>query len=398
MPTETGGDSTTTSQNDGSAVASGTGSRKIPPKAPGPDPFVESRDQMLARIDAQIVEQRTREDQEFLESADPRAALLHQQMLDEAAGRETSAERVRSGQKERQEHRAAERQAMDEAVQVADDATRITDQGADPLADFVVRRNGKPMFRAVVDGRTIEMPLEEARANIQKNIAADRRLQEAANRRRELDAREAALKEREQQRVVTPPADTLDLDAEAVDLVKVLVSAPEDVAAKRLATTLKKIRQASAPIDSNAIAAQAADVAEQRIAVKNDIQAKATGFQRFQQEFADVAADPDLYALADRRSDLIFAEHPNWTPEQIMLEAGRQAREWLEQKTGKKLVVPNPGKSQEEASRRRQETKQQLRPMPVSRTVIPAARVDDGADDSPQGALEEIRKSRGQAY
>ena len=398
MPTETGGDSTTTSQNDGSAVASGTGSRKIPPKTPGPDPFGESRDQMLARIDAQIVEQRTREDQEFLESADPRAALLHQQMLDEAAGRETSAERVRSGQKERQEHRAAERQAMDEAVQVADDATRITDQGADPLADFVVRRNGKPMFRAVVDGRTIEMPLEEARANIQKNIAADRRLQEAANRRRELDAREAALKEREQQRTVTPPADTLDLDAEAVDLVKVLVSAPEDVAAKRLATTLKKIRQASAPVDSNAIAAQAADVAEQRIAVKNDIQAKATGFQRFQQEFADVAADPDLYALADRRSDLIFAEHPNWTPEQIMLEAGRQAREWLEQKTGKKLVVPNPGKSQEEASRRRQETKQQLRPMPVSRTVIPAARVDDGADDSPQGALEEIRKSRGQAY
>jgi hypothetical protein len=395
MPTETGGEST--SQNDGGTVANGQGARKILPKAPGPDPFVQSRDQMLADIDAKIVEQRTREDQEFLESADPRAALLHQQMQDEAAGRETSAERVRSGQQERQEHRAAERRAMDEAIDVADQTTKITDQG-DPLADFIVRRNGKPMFRAVVDGRTVEVPLEEARANIQKNIAADRRLQQAANRSRELDQREANLRQREQARPAAPAADALDLDAEAADLVKVLVSAPEDVAAKRLAVTLKKIRQASAPIDPNAIAAQAADVAEQRIVVRNDVQAKASGFKKFQDQYADVANDPDLYALADRRSDLIFAEHPDWTPEQIMLEAGRQAREWLEQKSGKKLVIPNKSRTQEEANRNRQETKQQLRPMPVSRTVIPAAQVEDDDAGTPQNALAEIRKSRGQAY
>ncbi len=395
MPTEQGGEST--SQNDGSTVANGPGARKIPPKAPGPDPFVQSRDQMLADIDARIVEQRTREETEFLESADPRAALLHQQMQDEAAGRETSADRVRSGQKERQEHRAAERQAMDEAITVADRVTQVDDRGADPLADFVVQRNGKPMFRAVVDGRTVEMPLEEARANIQKNVAADRRLQEAALRRQELDRREAALNQREQARAA-PPVDTLDLDAEAADLVKVLVSAPEDVAAKRMAVTLKKIRQAQAPVDSSAIASQAADVAEQRIAARSDIQAKAAGFKKFQQDFADVANDPDLYALADRRSDLIYAEHPDWSPEQIMLEAGKQAREWLEQKTGKKLVVPNQGRTQADASRTRQETKQQLRPMPVSRTVIPAAATDDGADDSPQAQLAEIRKGRGQPY
>jgi hypothetical protein len=396
VPIETGGEST--SQNDGSAVANAAGARKIPAKAPGPDPFVQSRDQMLADIDARIVEQRTREDQEFLESADPRAALLHQQMQDEAAGRETSAERRRAGQQERQEHRAAERQAMDEAIQVADQATKIDDRGADPLADYIVRRDGKPMFRAVVDGRTVEVPLEEARANIQKNIAADRRLQEAANRRRELDAREAALQKREQARIQAAPVDTLDLDAEAADLVKVLVSAPEDVAARRMAMTLKKIRQASAPIDTNAIVSQAADVAVRTIAVRDDVQAKAVGFKKFQQDYADVANDPVLYAIADNRSDVIFAEHSDWTPEQIMLEAGRQTREWLEQKTGKKLVIPSTGRTQEEASRKRQETKQQLRPMPVSRTVIPAAQVDDGADDSPQSALADIRNSRGQAY
>jgi hypothetical protein len=396
MPTETGGEST--SQSETSTVANGAGARKIPAKTPGPDPFVQSRDQMLADIDARIVEQRTREDQEFLESADPRAALLHQQMQDEAAGRQTSAERRRAGEEERQEHRAAERRAMDEAVEVADQVTRIDDRGADPLADFVVQRNGKPMFRAVVDGRAVEMPLEEARANIQKNIAADWRLQEAANRRRELDAREAALQKREQARNQVTPVDTLDLDAEAADLVKVLVSAPEDVAAKRMAVTLKKIRQASAPVDTNAIVSQAADVAVRTIAVRDDVQAKAVGFRKFQQDYADVANDPVLYSIADSRSDVIFAEHPDWTPEQIMLEAGKQTREWLEQKTGKKLVVPNAGRTQADASRNRQETKQQLRPMPVSRTAIPAAEVDDGSDGSPQDALAEIRKSRGQSY
>jgi hypothetical protein len=397
MPTETqGGEST--SQNDGTGVANGAGSRKIPTKAPGPDPFVQSRDQMLADIDARIVEKRTREEMEFLESADPRAALLHQQMQDEAAGRQTSAERTRSGQQERQEHRAAERQAMDEAIEVADRVTKVDDRGADPLADFVVVRNGRQMFKAVVDGRTVEMPLEEARANIQKNIAADRRLQEAALRRQELDRREAALNKREQTRTAPAPVDTLDLDAEAADLVKVLVSAPEDVAAKRMAQTLKKLRQAHAPIDSNAIVSQAADVAVRTIAANDDVRAKASGFKKFQEVYSDVANDPDLYALADRRSDLIHAEHPDWSPEQIMLEAGKQAREWLEQKTGKKLVVPNQGRTQAEANRNRQETKQQLRPMPVSRTVIPTAAIDDGADDSPQAQLAEIRKGRGQPY
>lgn len=397
MPTDNqGGEST--SQNQDGAVANGAGARKIPPKAPGPDPFVQSRDEMLADIDARIVEQRTREEMEFLESADPRAALLHQQMQDEAAGRETSADRVRAGQKERQEHRAAERQAMDEAIDVADRVTKVDDRGADPLADFVVIRNGKPVFRAVVDGKTVEMPLEEARANIQKNVAADRRLQEAANRRRELDAREDALRKREQARTQAAPVDTLDLDAEAAELVKVLVSAPEDVAAKRMAVTLKKIRQAQAPIDSNAIVSQAADVAVRTIAANDDVKAKSSGFKKFQELYSDVANDPDLYALADRRSDLIYAEHPDWSPEQIMLEAGKQAREWLEQKSGKKLVVPNQGRSQADASRSRQETKQQLRPMPVSRTVIPAAAIDDGADDSPQAQLAEIRKGRGQPY
>lgn len=394
MPTEeTGG----ASQNTNDQVANGAGARKIPPKAPGPDPFNESRDEMLARVDAKIVEQRDTEDHEFLQSADPRAALLYQQMQDEAAGRETSADRARSGQKERQEHRQAERDAMDEAIEVADRVTKVDDQGTDPLADYIVTRNGKRMFRAVVDGKTVEMPLEEARANIQKNVAADRRLQEAANRRRELDAREEALKKREQARVVTPVADTLDLDAEAVDLVKVLVSAPEDVAAKRLAKTLKAIRQASAPVDANALVSQAADVAEQRIAARSDLQAKASGFKKFQEEFADVANDPDLYALADRRSDLIFAEHPDWSPEKIMLEAGKQAREWLAQKSGKPLVTTQR-QAQVEANRNRQETKQKLKPMPISRTAIPAAQADDNADDSPTGALADIRKSRGQAY
>lgn len=396
MPTETGGDSTTTSQNDGSPLDNSPGARKIPPKTPGPDPFVESRDQMLARIDEQIVEQRVREESEFLESADPRAALLHQQMLDEAAGRETSADRVRSGQQERQEHRAAERQVTQEAITAADRVTRVDDQGADPLADFIVTRNGRQMFRAVVDGKTVEMPLEEARANIQKNVAADRRLQEAANRRRELDIREENLRKREQARPTAPVADTLDLDAEAADLVKVLVSAPEDVAAKRLAQTLKKIRQASAPIDTNALVSQAADVAEQRVAARNDIQAKASGFKKFQEDYADVANDPDLYALADRRSDLIYAEHPEWSPEKIMLEAGKQAREWLAQKSGKPLVTQR--QTQVDANRNRQETKQKLRPMPVSRTAIPTAPADEGSDGSPQDALVEIRKSRGQAY
>jgi hypothetical protein len=397
MPTETGGD-TNPSQNPSGAVDGGAAPRKTPPR---PDPHITDRNALLDAIDAQIVEQREAENAEFLAGADPRAAAFYAEMQAEAAGRAIEADGPRRAVRQTQEAPADEDGAP---------APRATPKKAtpaaeaDPLADYIVRGERGPMFRAMVDGQEITMPLEEARAVIQKNRAADKRLQEAAQRRKELDAREAQLTKRERTALsaapANPAADDADLEQEAAGLVRSLLSEPEAVAAQKMTGVLKKIRQAKAPaIDPNAIVTQAANVAVQTIAARDDVIAKASAFKKFQADYSDIANDPDLFALADRKSDSIYEEHPNWTPEQIMLEAGRQTREWLEGKAGKQTASPTPARpANYQQGQQRQQAKQKLVPVPVSRTVRPVLESTTDDDDSPAAVLREARKARGQAY
>jgi len=75
-----------------------------------------------------------------------------------------------------------------------------------------------------------------------------------------------------------------------------------------------------------------------------------------------------------------------------MMEAGKQTRDWVVSIGGK----PAPKLVQQPNNR--QQLKQTLKPMPQSRSARPAPANDENADQTPQDAMAEIRKSRGQAY
>jgi len=174
-----------------------------------------------------------------------------------------------------------------------------------------------------------------------------------------------------------------------------LVSEPEAVAAKKLAKVLTTIRAATPQVDINALGKQAATIARQEIAAEDNVKALSTGLQDFTKAYPDIAADPDLFALADRKTNAIAAEHPEWTPGQVMDEAGKQTREWVAGISGKP-VVTNPQRPSQPSNR--QQVKQTLKPMPQARSARPAQAIDENAGTSAQDALAEIRKSRGQAY
>jgi len=381
------------SQNSPTGVAKGAQAPKTP----------SERDRMMAELDERIAAARVEDDETFLRTADPRAAALYAEMGREATGRQIQADSATGREDAIDEVEAeaiedGEQQAVDDAEARAAAAVRISKKGADPLADYVVRQDGKAMFKTVVDGKQVLIPLEKARATLQKHLAADARLMQAAEQKRNLDAREAqirqteaTLRSRASQSEATP-IDDKTLDTESAELVRALVSRPEAEAAKALANTLKKVRQAATPrVDVDEIVTRAVSKAKQEIAESENQRALATGLSEFTTAYPDIAADSELFATADRKTTAIATEHPDWSPGKVMMEAGKQTREWL-QSIG---VAPRPaGKAPNEPSNR-QIAKSKLQPMPQSRSARPAPSEDANAADDPSGYLAALRKSRG---
>lgn len=405
-----------TSQNEDAALDNPAGKG---PTRPQKDPKITEREELLARMDSRVDQMRADEDKYFLASADvdPRAAALAVQMAKEARGESIPADKghrdegATGGEGEEPEPGATyvepvHAEAEDDAAKKARAAVRISNKGEDPLGDYVVRVEGKPMFKTVVDGQEKLIPLETARRQLQQHLAADIRFQQAKEQRRELDARERTIRQTEatlrarSAAPVAPPAPVVDdkaLDAEAVEIVRSLVTEPEDKAAARLAKTLRLVRQAPAApsVDAEAIAAAAADRAVRTIAERDNNRALGEGLKAFTKNYPDIAADSDLFNLADRKTNAIAEEHPDWSPEQVMNEAGRQTREWLKTLGAPVKTGANGGTPPQN---NRQQLKQKLTPMPRPRSAAGAGPEAEDEGESPQATLAAIRKARGQAY
>ena len=384
--------------------------KKLAARTVSRDPALKAREDLLARMDEQIIADRAEDDRKFFASADvdPRAAAMAAQMAKEARGDALDVDRghrdlMREGGEGEAEPTqvvdgAASVQPADAAERKAREAVRISTKGEDPLGDYVVRVEGKPMFRTLVDGKEQFIPLDRARAQLQKHLAADIRLQQASERQKQLDAREQSLRNVEEtfknRQHPSAQAPAFDDDKMASELVRSLVSEPEDKAAARMATVFKAIRQASAPVlDRNALVREAAEVAVKTIADRDNSRALETGFTQFTKDYPDIASDSDLFNLADKKSETIALEHPNWGPAQIMNEAGRQTREWL-----KSIGAKAPSGGPNANLTANQQRKQNLVPMPQARSARPAPATDATTDESPQQTLRDIQKSRGQPY
>jgi hypothetical protein len=375
------------SQNGNQGVANPNAGVKTPPKR---DPVLTARDEMLARMDEQIVEMRANDEETFYQTADPRALALAAEMGREARGEQISADSRQGRQRAEAERSSGTQEAEPASAQVAE-ATRIDDAGRDPLEDFIIREAGRaPMFKTVVNGKVKLVPLETARTQLQKHLSAEESWSRVNARQKALDAREADLRAQP----VVQPVNDAEIDSEAQGLVRSLLSDSEEVAAKKMAATLKKIRQGATPqIDIDAVANRAAHVVRREIAVEDTNTALATGLSKFHQDYPEMTEGSELYLIADRKTETIAAENPGWTPEQVMLEAGKLTREWVKSIGGKPSAKPIV-----QLSDKRQQVKQNLKPMPQASAARPAPAADANADQSPQDVMAEMRKARGQSY
>jgi len=279
------------------------------------------------------------------------------------------------------------------------------DTDVDPLEDFIVRNEEGDFFRTVVDGREQLIPLERARAQLQKHEAADQRMQVAAQINKNLEEREAAIAARERQFAVPKEPDPVpeieeritdeELESKARDLVNGLFTGSEEEAAAKLAEVLKEVKGAAQPatqINADELIQRAVSATTQVLSEKERSTDIREGYVRFEQDYPEIVQDSMLLNMADGMTDAIAQEHPEWKPSQVMQEAGKRVREWVDQVSGKE-----PAPEQSEAPQvDRQDRKRKLRPMPTARQGVEEQEPQD-QPETPQSFMDEIRKSRGQA-
>jgi hypothetical protein len=354
------------------------------------------RDAIFARIDA-MREQGLEKDGDYaLRTGHPMAVQVE-------------AERRAKKAAEPPVESAAEAHAAESAGSTAEDAaanadgedTDVQPAAADFASHGIFLKDGKPALKLKVDGKESLVPLDTARATLQKHSAAEVRLQQAAEQRRanderaaQLAAKEAELNARSVKSQPSAPAaaDDQGLREEAKALVSSLLTDSEDVAAEKLAKVLAKTRQAATPqVSVDEVAAKAAKAVKSEIAADESKRDQAKGYLAFKGQYPEIERNPELFTIADSKTDAISKEHPEWGPSEVMLEAGRQTKEWLASLSGAAPIKPTPPPTND-----RQARKDNLRPMPPTRSARVAAAKEAPVVETPADIVANMRKTRGQ--
>ena len=392
------------------------------------------RDIALEQIETKTDEMHMAQIKEDTEG-DPGAKALHDRM--QKAQEKATAKGIADGklpvpevQEELDPDGALSRQAMhpelpDPSVPV-EPAVLPTELKDDQLAEHIIMDEGQPMFTLKVNGQNVLMPLAEARRRLQIGTAAEIRMQNAASkekdvneRERKLTAGESALAQR--MRVPTVPAQTApvksglneqDIRKQANDFVVTAFSGSEEDAAEKLTNLLltTRIPQAmpAAPVDEAAIISRATHAAVDVMGAVERKKDLASGFKEFSKEYPEILADANLYRMADSMTDGIDAEHPEWSKAQVILEAGKRTSEWVENLKGTEPIVePSDGdvpvtdvsisEQPLPPTQIRQERKQELVRIPQAVTATQPMAEPEEVPQTPQEALNDVRRERGQA-
>ena len=253
---------------------------------------------------------------------------------------------------------------------------------------------------AKVDGEEKDVLWNDVLTQYQKNSSADKRLQEASERQRELEEYETKLnayRSHLETQARQPSSDAVEEESPSSDATDALYEQYHDALFQgdevKASGLLKKIRTADRPstpeIDVNSIVERTK--AEMR---EEEKQARARGYEtrrqdavkRFHDESPDISGDPSLIAGADRRSAELYSENPTRDPWDIMQECAEYSRAWINAYVEKLGGGP--------AEERRTQRKQNMDEV-VPRTVKPSIGEDE-VEQSYSDIIAEMKQGRGQ--
>tara|TARA_R110002051_G_scaffold9652_2_gene37459 strand:+ start:22128 stop:23093 length:966 start_codon:yes stop_codon:yes gene_type:complete len=269
----------------------------------------------------------------------------------------------------------------------------------DRIAVPLVKKGESWYATAKVNGEAVDVEWDEILAQYQKNSSADKRLQEASERQRELEDYEAKLNAYRsdlEAKTRQPSPDAGTTQSPSSDATDALYEQYHDALFQgdenKASSLLKKIRATDKPapqVDVNSIIARTK--AEMR---EEEKQARDRGYEirrkqaveMFHSEYPDIAADIGMLAVADRRSAELYQSNPTRDPWDIMQECASYAQDWLKVK-----VDAMGGGSREVVRQERKQNMEEVTPKNV-RAIIG----EDEQELSYSDIISEMKQGRGQ--
>lgn len=251
---------------------------------------------------------------------------------------------------------------------------------------WLTREDGTRVKRLVVNGRQVEMTEEQYDRQVQKALAGDERLRQAAEYERQLRQREQQLIQQAQQSRQQPPsgASSDDFKKAIAEYQDALLEGDPD-ATEKLYQVFEKGRQSSIPNIEDLVAQVSTRVTEIH-AQERHRESVQSAWDKFQSEYAEIVNDDGLIAYADTQIKRLREENPGGDPEFIMMEAGRLTRE----KLGLSSQKPQPSGDRAE----RMERKANLKPIPKASGARAPSKAEPKVDMSPAAKIARMRASR----
>lgn len=193
----------------------------------------------------------------------------------------------------------------------------------------IFEKDGKQFVKLKAYGQTEELPLEVALRRAQKDVASDRKLQEAVERERRAAAQEEMAQahlQRVQAATTLRPVTQVE-PTEQPDLTEAftkLYNGDIEDAAKQLSKIIAGRQQATPSINPEMIAAEVEQRLQRNAAAARQAQYDAellNAVTVFNDEYPEIAKDNRLSAYFDRETELVMAENPGMS----MLDVVRTA-------------------------------------------------------------------------
>lgn len=243
------------------------------------------------------------------------------------------------------------------------------------------------MHKVKVDGEEMEVTEAQMIENFQKVAAADKRLKEAAEERRQIEEEKRQLEEQKKALAAQGEGSSLpvqadgsdDLTEKATRIIESIIEGDTDVAVQNLIDVLKK-GEAPEQVDESKVAEIVQKVSTEKEMERDLIKAK----EMFDQEYGFINQNPRLTDLTNN----IFREH--LAAGKLPTEAAKLAGDEVKQ-----LVAPSAQTLQEQQLLERQGRKEGIDAIvPASSVSQSSAAAETKAD--PRSIIEEMKRQRGQ--
>lgn len=273
------------------------------------------------------------------------------------------------------------------------EASQTSDEDRAPSeTGWFTKEDGTRVKRLRIDGQIRELTEEQYDRAVSKSLAGDQKLelanrvmQQAREREERIAQREAALK----QMPSKPDVSIDEIKRKLDEYQEAFMEGDTDVARDKLAEIL--VQRASSPTPNlDALADEAATRVNQRMQADRQRESVQRGWDSFRKDYAEIASNEENLAIADVFLKRVRQEHPDWTPEQQIMETGKRTAERLGLKSAssssEQAPVANP--TDERAQR-----KSKLQPIPKAGGRI-AKPQKEKIDMSPEAKIRRMRAAR----